>query len=45
MPKPPRPAPPVLDSMAADEFHLRPAPDSGSLPATDDEVMADLGHS
>ncbi|MFE3329088.1 DUF3027 domain-containing protein [Streptomyces sp. NPDC059176] len=46
MPKPPRPAPPVLDSMKADEFPLRPAPDSGSVP---DHVEAgspdDLGHS
>ncbi|MER7820640.1 DUF3027 domain-containing protein [Streptomyces sp. NPDC096153] len=47
MPKPPRPAPPVLDSMLSDEFPLRPAPDSGSVPdhvetSPQDE---DLGHS
>ncbi|MFD0269822.1 DUF3027 domain-containing protein [Streptomyces sp. NPDC127106] len=44
MPKPLRPAPPVLDSMAADEFPLRPAPDTGSVP-TADLPAADLGHS
>ncbi|MER7468938.1 DUF3027 domain-containing protein [Streptomyces sp. NPDC097981] len=44
MPKPLRPAPPVLDSMASDEFPLRPAPDTGSVPST--ELPAeDLGHS
>lgn len=32
MPKPLRPAPPVLDSMASDTFPLRPSPDSGSVP-------------
>ncbi|MFI2455372.1 DUF3027 domain-containing protein [Streptomyces sp. NPDC019539] len=47
MPKPPRPAPPVLDSMRSDEFPLRPAPDSGSV---SDHVETspqdeDLGHS
>ncbi|MFG3498707.1 DUF3027 domain-containing protein [Streptomyces sp. NPDC047928] len=46
MPKPPRPAPPVLDSMAADEFPLRPARDSGSVPETaPDAATEDLGHS
>ncbi|MEU2394310.1 DUF3027 domain-containing protein [Streptomyces sp. NPDC007369] len=44
MPKPLRPAPPVLDSMAADEFPLRPAPDTGSVPSAD-LPAADLGHS
>ncbi|MEU6867467.1 DUF3027 domain-containing protein [Streptomyces sp. NPDC046876] len=44
MPKPLRPAPPVLDSMAADEFPLRPAADTGSVP-TADLPAADLGHS
>ncbi|WP_175408599.1 DUF3027 domain-containing protein [Streptomyces sp. TRM64462] len=45
MPKPPRPAPPVLDSMAADEFPLRPPRDSGSVPETPDPTSEDLGHS
>ncbi|MFD9723168.1 DUF3027 domain-containing protein [Streptomyces sp. NPDC059072] len=46
MPKPPRPAPPVLDSMASDEFPLHPAPaaDTGSVPPADIQA-ADLGHS
>ncbi|MFE2550880.1 DUF3027 domain-containing protein [Streptomyces sp. NPDC059355] len=44
MPKPLRPAPPVLDSMATDEFPLRPAPDTGSVPPAD-LPAADLGHS
>ncbi|MFJ2824435.1 DUF3027 domain-containing protein [Streptomyces toxytricini] len=44
MPKPLRPAPPVLDSMAADEFPLRPAADTGSVPSTD-LPAEDLGHS
>ncbi|MCJ1680599.1 DUF3027 domain-containing protein [Streptomyces sp. APSN-46.1] len=45
MPKTPRPAPPVLDSMATDEFPLRPAPaDTGSVPVSD-LPAADLGHS
>ncbi|GHB42956.1 hypothetical protein GCM10010347_10080 [Streptomyces cirratus] len=44
MPKPLRPAPPVLDSMASDEFLLRPAEDSGSVPVAD-LPPADLGHS
>ncbi|MGW0731315.1 DUF3027 domain-containing protein [Streptomyces sp. NPDC002851] len=45
MPKPPRPAPHVLDSMNVDEFTLRPtpAPDSGSVPVEPGED--DLGHS
>ncbi|MFD7611866.1 DUF3027 domain-containing protein [Streptomyces sp. NPDC059828] len=46
MPKPPRPAAPVLDSMRADEFPLRPAPDSGSVPDHADTASPDdLGHS
>ncbi|MCX4511614.1 DUF3027 domain-containing protein [Streptomyces sp. NBC_01619] len=46
MPKPPRPAPPVLDSMRPDEFPLRPAPDSGSVPDHVDTASSDdLGHS
>ncbi|WP_031073190.1 DUF3027 domain-containing protein [Streptomyces sp. NRRL S-118] len=46
MPKPPRPAPPVLDSMGADEFPLRPARDQGSVPPTSpDAASEDLGHS
>ncbi|MDA5285985.1 DUF3027 domain-containing protein [Streptomyces sp. NPDC054904] len=44
MPKPLRPAPPVLDSMATDEFPLRPAADTGSVPVTD-LTASDLGHS
>ncbi|MET9606362.1 DUF3027 domain-containing protein [Streptomyces sp. NPDC006512] len=44
MPKPLRPAPPVLDSMATDEFPLRPPTDSGSVPVTD-VAASDLGHS
>jgi hypothetical protein len=44
MPKPPRPAPPVLDSMAADAFPLRPAKDSGST-TEPDAASEDLGHS
>jgi hypothetical protein len=44
MPKPPVPAPPVLDSMAADEFALRPARDGGSVP-TEPDGSEDLGHS
>ncbi|MDN3294974.1 DUF3027 domain-containing protein [Streptomyces ficellus] len=46
MPKPPRPAPPVLDSMRADEFPLRPARDQGSVPpVSPDAASEDLGHS
>ncbi|MFI5637967.1 DUF3027 domain-containing protein [Streptomyces goshikiensis] len=48
MPTPPRPAPPVLDSMASDEFPLRPAPagDTGSVPVSASDLpAADLGHS
>ncbi|MFD7441486.1 DUF3027 domain-containing protein [Streptomyces sp. NPDC059909] len=46
MPKPPRPAPPVLDTMRPAEFPLRPAPDSGSVPDHVDAASPDdLGHS
>ncbi|MET9829546.1 DUF3027 domain-containing protein [Streptomyces sp. NPDC006385] len=45
MPKPPRPAPPVIDETRVDPFPLRPAPDSGSVPVTTDEDSAELGHS
>ncbi|MFF9900609.1 DUF3027 domain-containing protein [Streptomyces longispororuber] len=43
MPKPPRPAPPVLDETKIDELPLRPAPDSGSVPPAG--AGEDLGHS
>ncbi|WP_119294740.1 DUF3027 domain-containing protein [Streptomyces sp. YIM 130001] len=45
MPKPPKPAVPVLDEMRADPFPLRPAPDSGSVPTDAVSADADLGHS
>ncbi|WP_424212465.1 DUF3027 domain-containing protein [Streptomyces sp. BI20] len=46
MPKPPRPAEPVHDSMTADAFPLRPAADTGSVPVgAQSETEADLGHS
>ncbi|WP_351227085.1 DUF3027 domain-containing protein [Streptomyces sp. NPDC002133] len=46
MPKPPTPPPPVLDTMRPDEFPLRPAPDSGSVPDHADAASPDdLGHS
>ncbi|MFJ8312379.1 MULTISPECIES: DUF3027 domain-containing protein [unclassified Streptomyces] len=45
MPKPPRPAPPVLDSVAADPFPLHPVRDEGSVPEVPDAVSEDLGHS
>ncbi|WP_149548640.1 DUF3027 domain-containing protein [Streptomyces marokkonensis] len=45
MPKPPQPAPPVIDETRVDPFPLRPSPDSGSVPATEDESTAELGHS
>ncbi|MDG9726076.1 MULTISPECIES: DUF3027 domain-containing protein [unclassified Streptomyces] len=45
MPKPPQPAPPVIDETRVDPFPLRPAPDSGSVPVTEDEASAELGHS
>ncbi|MFJ8191006.1 DUF3027 domain-containing protein [Streptomyces sp. NPDC096094] len=45
MPKPPRVAPPVIDETRVDPFPLRPAADSGSVPAAEDEASAELGHS
>lgn len=45
MPKPPQPAPPVIDETRVDPFPLRPARDSGSVPDVPDEVAAELGHS
>ncbi|URM90920.1 DUF3027 domain-containing protein [Streptomyces sp. MRC013] len=45
MPKPPRPAEPVLDSMAADAFPLHPTPSPGSVPVVPDPASEDLGHS
>ncbi|MFC9424811.1 DUF3027 domain-containing protein [Streptomyces sp. NPDC056987] len=47
MPKPLRPAPPVLDSVGTDAFPLRPARDSGSVltGAAPDGDTEDLGHS
>lgn len=45
MPKPLRPAPPVIDETRVDPFPLRPSPDSGSVSVTPDESSAELGHS
>ncbi|MBD0424896.1 DUF3027 domain-containing protein [Streptomyces sp. NPDC052309] len=45
MPRPPQPAPPVIDETRIDPFPLRPASDSGSVPVTEDESSAELGHS
>ncbi|MDG9719238.1 DUF3027 domain-containing protein [Streptomyces sp. DH24] len=45
MPKPPQPAPPVIDETRVDPFPLRPASDSGSVPVTEDASTAELGHS
>ncbi|GAA2543102.1 MULTISPECIES: DUF3027 domain-containing protein [Streptomyces] len=45
MPRPPQPAPPVIDETRVDPFPLRPASDSGSVPVTEDESTAELGHS
>jgi hypothetical protein len=45
MPKPPQPAPPVLDETRVDAFPLRPSRDSGSVPEITDEESAELGHS
>ncbi|MEU6282287.1 DUF3027 domain-containing protein [Streptomyces sp. NPDC047028] len=45
MPKPPQPAPPVIDETRVDPFPLRPARDSGSVPEAGDEATAELGHS
>ncbi|MFC9494483.1 DUF3027 domain-containing protein [Streptomyces sp. NPDC056982] len=44
MPKPPRPAPHVIDETRVDPFPLRPAADSGSVPTMPDGTE-DLGHS
>ncbi|MGW6139998.1 DUF3027 domain-containing protein [Streptomyces sp. NPDC055144] len=44
MPKPPRPAPHVIDETRVDPFPLRPAADSGSVPTVPDGTE-DLGHS
>ncbi|MFG2651146.1 DUF3027 domain-containing protein [Streptomyces sp. NPDC048436] len=43
MPKPPRPAEPVLDETRVDAMPLRPAADSGSVPV--DGAPEELGHS
>ncbi|WP_030419462.1 DUF3027 domain-containing protein [Streptomyces sp. SCSIO 75703] len=45
MPKTPQPAPPVIDETRVDPFPLRPSPDSGSVPAEEDDTTTDLGHS
>ncbi|MBA9046533.1 MULTISPECIES: DUF3027 domain-containing protein [Streptomyces] len=45
MPKPPQPAPPVIDETRVEPFPLHPARDSGSVPETTDEETAELGHS
>ncbi|MFJ3337127.1 DUF3027 domain-containing protein [Streptomyces sp. NPDC086766] len=46
MPKPPQPPPPVVDETQVEPFPLRPARDSGSVPAAAaDEETAELGHS
>ncbi len=45
MPKPPQPAPPVIDETKVDPFPLRPSRDSGSVPDVSDEDTAELGHS
>lgn len=45
MPKTPKPAPHALDTLQVDEYPLRPARDSGSVPEETDGSSADLGHS
>ncbi|MFJ3892919.1 DUF3027 domain-containing protein [Streptomyces sp. NPDC090083] len=45
MPTPPQPPSPVIDETRVDPFPLRPAADSGSVPAGADEERAELGHS
>ncbi|MFJ9927168.1 MULTISPECIES: DUF3027 domain-containing protein [Streptomyces] len=45
MPKPPQPAPPVVDETRVEPFPLHPARDSGSVPEAPDEETAELGHS
>lgn len=45
MPKPPRPAPPVIDETVVEPFPLRPAADSGSVSGPVEEAAEELGHS
>ncbi|WP_030898203.1 DUF3027 domain-containing protein [Streptomyces sp. NRRL F-5126] len=46
MPKPPVPAPPVLDTVGADEFPLHPSREEGSVAtAAEPDDTEDLGHS
>ncbi|MFD9790247.1 DUF3027 domain-containing protein [Streptomyces sp. NPDC059070] len=45
MPKPPKPAAPVLDTVGADALLLRPVADGGSVEASPDRDSEDLGHS
>ncbi|MFD9423879.1 MULTISPECIES: DUF3027 domain-containing protein [unclassified Streptomyces] len=45
MPKPAKPAPHALDTLQVDEYALRPARDSGSVPDEADVPTEDLGHS
>ncbi|MFC7306357.1 DUF3027 domain-containing protein [Streptomyces monticola] len=45
MPKPPRAAPHVLDSVNVDPMPLRPAADSGSVSVDSEDASDDLGHS
>ncbi|QNE75776.1 DUF3027 domain-containing protein [Streptomyces finlayi] len=45
MPKPPKPAPHAMDTLQVDEYALRPARDSGSVPMDGDAAPEDLGHS
>ncbi|KDQ68753.1 hypothetical protein DT87_16630 [Streptomyces sp. NTK 937] len=45
MPKPPKPVPHAMDTMRVDEYSLRPADDSGSVPVLADGPTEDLGHS
>jgi hypothetical protein len=45
MPRPPQPAPPVIDGTRVHPFPLRPASGSGSVPDAEGESVAELGHS
>ncbi|MYQ53972.1 MULTISPECIES: DUF3027 domain-containing protein [unclassified Streptomyces] len=45
MPKPPKPVPHAMDTMRVDEYSLRPADESGSVPVLADGPTEDLGHS
>ncbi|WP_372347581.1 DUF3027 domain-containing protein [Streptomyces sp. KL116D] len=45
MPKPPRPAEPVIDENVVDAFPLRAEPDAGSVSAVSSTTADDLGHS